>query len=74
MKEKKPHEEGVCPICSSKDLNYGSIELERSSLGYPWHCNNCNSTGTEWYNLTFIGHENIEEWEGFERRYNNGKY
>ena len=55
----KKVEVGTCPCCGSNDLSYGSMEVEPEMVYYPWSCDNCDATGSEWYNLEFTGH-NIE--------------
>jgi hypothetical protein len=55
----KKVEVGTCPCCGAIDLSYGSMEVEPEMVYYPWSCDNCHATGSEWYNLEFTGH-NIE--------------
>lgn len=56
---KVEHEQGVCPCCNGQMLEYDPIILESDAVGYPWICTSCHSTGVEWYNLTFDGHDRI---------------
>lgn len=54
--EVKSNVKGICPMCNSDDLDYGTMELESISGGacyFPWHCNTCGADGKEWYNLDF---------------------
>ena len=55
----KKVEVGTCPCCGAIDLSYGSMEVEPEMVYYPWSCDDCHATGSEWYNLEFTGH-NIE--------------
>lgn len=50
--------EGFCPVCghNEDDLEYEAIEINDNLAHYPWKCGNCQSTGSEWYQLEFIGH------------------
>lgn len=56
MAKYKKIEEGVCPVCGDDDLDYGAIEVEGNMIYYPWTCNACGTTGEEWYELHFTGH------------------
>ena len=58
MTQKK---QGDCPVCNGKDLDYGVIMPSGMSIGYPWVCKKCKSTGTEWYDVTFIEHTITED-------------
>ena len=55
----KKVEVGTCPCCGAIELSYDSMEVEGEMVYYPWSCDNCDATGSEWYNLEFTGH-NIE--------------
>lgn len=57
----KSNEQGVCPFCNGKNLNYGSIELHGEMICYPWECEDCSHEGEEWYETTFAGHNIITE-------------
>lgn len=48
--------EGVCPECSSMDLEYGVLELNATGeeVGHSFVCNACGYEGIEWYFLTYI--------------------
>lgn len=50
------HEQGVCPVCNSENLEYGSSDFEGDAVGYDWTCEDCGSYGMEWYELTFSNH------------------
>lgn len=52
--------ESHCPVCDSQELDYGSIELNGNHAYYPWTCENCGSTGQEWYSMNFNG-QNVKE-------------
>ena len=57
------HEQGVCPICGSRNIEYGSFELGimGDELYYPATCQDCETNFQEYYKLEFIGHENIKQ-------------
>lgn len=46
-----------CPVCQSKDLEYGSLEVLDSAIEYPITCNNCGISAKEYANLEFSGYE-----------------
>ena len=53
----KSNEQGQCPYCNSLALDYGVASFEDDNLVcYSWTCENCKHTGTEWYKMNFIGH------------------
>lgn len=57
----KSNKVGVCPFCNKEGvLDYGSTSLEGGMLYYEWTCLNCNHTGEEWYELSFVGHNVID--------------
>jgi hypothetical protein len=49
-------EAGICPKCGSDNIEYGASEVEETYIKYPWECNECSSTGTEYGNIIFDGH------------------
>jgi len=54
----KNERRGICPHCESNNLDYGIHPiLDDTYIGFEWECNNCGTTGVEWYALEFI--ENI---------------
>jgi len=53
---KDESEEGYCPKCGSSDLDYGSFEVDGSSISYPWTCEQCGSEGNEFGEIAFDGH------------------
>lgn len=57
---KPPHEDGVCPVCSSSNIEYGAADFEDNQMYYPVTCKHCGATFEAWYTLQFSGHENIE--------------
>lgn len=54
-------EAGICPVCGSEELSYGSIDVAYNNVSYPWTCENCGSKGKEYYSLTFEEHVVDEE-------------
>lgn len=63
------NKQGYCPCCGSDLLNYESVKFEGEMLFFPWTCENCKSTGEEWYTMDFTSQEikenkNNEESEG----------
>lgn len=52
---------GICPVCGSEELSYGSIDASYNNVSYPWTCENCGSKGKEYYSLTFEEHVVDEE-------------
>lgn len=50
------HEQGVCPVCNSENLEYGSSDIDGDFISYDWTCEDCKSEGLEWYELTFSNH------------------
>lgn len=65
--EIKSNKQGVCPLCNSQNLDYGTINLEGELCNFKWKCLNCGGEGEEWYEMTFAGHnvkdENGDLWE-----------
>ena len=60
----KSHEQGVCPVCGYDDMDYSGADFTAGDqIAYNWTCNNCKSTGTEWYDMKFIEHNNITSTE-----------
>lgn len=53
----KIHQEGVCPICDDDCLNYGDFIFSGNKAYYTWECEQCGSSGEEWYELNFINHQ-----------------
>lgn len=50
------HQEGKCPCCGKSNLSYGDSGLQDGGYYYKWTCDDCDATGTEWYNLVFSEH------------------
>lgn len=48
---------GCCYNCGSNNINYDSTEYYDNSIGYEYTCNDCNSSGVEVYDLTFVVNE-----------------
>lgn len=44
---------GMCPKCSSDNLEYGNTELDGTYLGYEFECRQCGCEGIEWYKLVY---------------------
>lgn len=57
----KSNENGQCPFCNSRNLDYDCVQLEGDMMYYPWRCRNCSHEGEEWYNLSFAGHNVFDE-------------
>lgn len=55
------HQQGVCPVCDSKNINYGAMEVDGEGVCYPAQCEDCGATFHECYDLVFAGHYNIKE-------------
>jgi len=56
--------QGVCPVCGSRDLDYGRDYPESEEIYYEWQCPDCGSEGKEWYSLAFIEHTVSRERRG----------
>ena len=54
-------EQGICPICNSDNISYGTIEVTDVGVFYPAWCHDCNATFEEHYDLSFAGHYKIQE-------------
>ena len=52
-------EVGVCPICGSGNLEYGSLSQEDESIYYDWECKSCGASGQEWCDVVFSTHGNV---------------
>lgn len=59
----KSNEQGRCPKCNSDSLQYESLNIDGDFIYYPWRCEQCGTSGEEWYQLHFTGH-NVETEEG----------
>lgn len=57
----KSNECGICPFCNKIALNYGVMELMDNMCYYPWTCENCGHRGEEWYEMSFAGHNVVDE-------------
>lgn len=44
---------GKCPNCGNEDLDYRAIEVKGQAVFYPFKCEECNTTGEEWYTLEY---------------------
>lgn len=47
---------GICPVCGSVNLNYETCVNNAERVYYPYICEDCGTSGKEWYNLTFCEH------------------
>ena len=54
---KRKHEEGICPVCGDNKITYVQREHFDTQTTYDWHCDKCQSTGTEVMSLHFDRHE-----------------
>lgn len=50
------NEPGICPLCGSGALVYGSSGINGDSYFYSWECKDCGACGKEWYDLVFSEH------------------
>ena len=50
------NEQGVCPFCGGRSLEYDCCESLEGYIYYPWHCPNCEHGGAEYYETSFAGH------------------
>lgn len=57
----KSNEVGVCPFCGGTNLDYDAIEFDGEMCYYPYKCRECGHEGEEWYEISFIGHNIIDE-------------
>lgn len=58
--------QGQCPCCGGNDLDYGVAEFTDDCIYYPWTCEDCGATGTEFYSLNFIEQCNVYDKDGNE--------
>ena len=49
---------GVCPICGSECLEYGTEIQDSIGARRPWKCEDCKAEGEETYESVFTGHYN----------------
>lgn len=40
---------GECPECGSNNIKYGTLEWREDQFYYPFECEECGTTGKEWY-------------------------
>ena len=62
-------EEGVCPKCGCKELDYGCSHADSGQMYYDWDCPQCQESGREWYTLTFNGHT-VPRGDGTQEEFN----
>ena len=48
-------ENGVCPACGSKDIDWQGSEVDGDQLYYMATCEDCEYSWREWHNLIFAG-------------------
>ncbi len=51
----KSNEQGVCPKCYCKNLDYNKTEISEE-LSYAYECPDCKFKGIEWYGISFSSH------------------
>lgn len=57
--ELKSNEQGHCPHCNGRNIDYGSLELDAEMAYYPCTCEDCGTEFNEWYSLTFVSHNQV---------------
>ena len=55
------NEQGKCPFCNSRDLDYDTIKFDGDMCFYPYMCKKCGHQGEEWYKMVFNGHNVLTE-------------
>ena len=45
---------GRCPKCGSENLDYVGDFKEGDKLGYKFYCEDCESSGVEWYEVVYL--------------------
>lgn len=60
--------EGVCPVCGSSTLSYGTRDICSDNGGtQDWECCTCGATGEEGFDIVFDGnHYNVHDADGKE--------
>lgn len=53
--------EGVCPVCESEQVSYGTLEPDDDGIFYPVTCDKCGATWHECYDIEFSGVYNIKD-------------
>lgn len=48
--------ESTCPVCGAKLTEYGSLEVHDTQIEYPFTCENCGVSGSEWGSIVFDGY------------------
>jgi hypothetical protein len=46
-------EQGVCSVCGSDNITYGTSLLEDDYIAYEITCDDCKAEGREWYHLDY---------------------
>ena len=52
-------QQGICPVCGSEELDYGTADIMDESVSYPWTCAQCHATGREVHGLSFDDHYDV---------------
>ena len=47
---------GTCPVCFAELTEYGSHEVHDNQVAYPFTCENCGVSGSEWGEIVFDGY------------------
>jgi len=50
---KETYNIGKCANCGSENIDYHAAEPVEDLMCYPYHCNDCNTDGNEWYNMQY---------------------
>ena len=53
MKYIEKENKGHCPVCGSRNLEYGNTELDGEYLYYEFTCNDCGTESIERYSLEY---------------------
>ena len=59
--KKLVNQPGICPNCQSRQMDYDIVCNEGDLCYYPYKCLDCGMEGEEWYRLSFVGHNVIDE-------------
>ncbi len=75
MANRRPNNEGQCPVCLKFNLSYGVLEVQDEYVFYPYVCNNtkCNFKGREYYSLDFSSHTDSHGRDISDSEFNGGK-
>ena len=59
--ELKYNKDGRCPMCGTRDINYGVAEIVADFVMYPCSCPSCNCSWDLTYKMVFEANENVVE-------------